>query len=304
MRHTGNADATPREPGPVGPGSFGVGGVTAVPYGSVVYFWSDEIAPTTTRSGVRFAITSRHGGVSGPPFDALNLGGGVGDDPVAVETNREAVARSFGVPRRHLVLMNQCHGNDVVVVDGPWQGEVPPADAVVTTRADLALAVVVADCVPLLLADPGAGVVGAVHAGRPGMTSGIIAHAVEAMRGLGASRIHAVVGPSVCGRCYEVPEAMRDAAAADSPVSATLSWTGTPAVDVAAGVVDQLTRLGVTTTWVPGCTREHADLYSYRQHPTTGRFAGVVRLVDPAPADASDPAPGQLVGPSEDGARG
>ena len=94
----------------------------------------------------------------------------------------------------------------------------------------------------------------------------------------GADRIRAAVGPSVCGRCYEVPSQMRDAAAARSPVSATVSWTGTPAIDIAAGVVDHLASEGVQVTWVPGCTRESDRLYSYRRHQRTGRFAGVIRM--------------------------
>ena len=86
----------------------------------------------------------------------------------------------------------------------------------------------------------------------------------------------AVVGPSVCGRCYEVPAAMRDTAAGVEPVSATVSWTGTPAIDVAAGVVAQLRAGGAEVRWVPGCSRERDDLYSYRRDGRTGRFAGVV----------------------------
>ena len=86
----------------------------------------------------------------------------------------------------------------------------------------------------------------------------------------------AVVGPSVCGRCYEVPEEMRGAAAREQPVSAAVSWTGTPAVDVGAGVVAQLHDAGVTVRWLPGCSRERPDLYSYRRDGLTGRFAGIV----------------------------
>jgi polyphenol oxidase len=96
------------------------------------------------------------------------------------------------------------------------------------------------------------------------------------MHDLGAGEVDAVVGPSVCGRCYEVPEAMRDDAARVQRVSATVSWTGTPAVDVAAGVVAQLREAGVRVRWVPGCTREREDLFSYRRDGRTGRFAGVV----------------------------
>jgi YfiH family protein len=228
---------------------------------------------------VRWAFTDREGGVSAGEFGSLNLGGHVGDDPGCVETNRTRVAEAMGVPREQLLFLQQCHGNDVVVVDRPWgPAGSPRADGVVTAAPGLALATLVADCTPVLLADPGAGVVGAVHAGRPGMTSRIVDVAVERMRQLGARDIEAVVGPSVCGRCYEVPEEMRAASAAVSPEARAVSWTGTPAVDVAAGVVAQLHANDVAVQWVPGCAREDERLYSYRRDGRTGRFAGVVVL--------------------------
>nr|WP_246061664.1 polyphenol oxidase family protein [Lapillicoccus jejuensis] len=231
--------------------------------------------------GYRWGFTTRRGGVSAPPYDALNLGGAVGDDPAAVAANRSAVAATYDVPPPRLIFMAQCHGTRVVRVDGPWEGDPPACDAVVTTRGDVALAALVADCTPVLLVDPVAGVAAAVHAGRPGMTDGVVGETVGALRDLGARDLRAVVGPAVCGRCYEVPQEMVAAAARRSPVSATVSWTGTPAVDVAAGVVDQLVRAGVAVDWVPGCAREDPDLYSYRGDGLTGRSAGVVRLLAP-----------------------
>lgn len=232
------------------------------------------------RSGpVQWGFTDREGGVSAGDFGSLNLGGHVGDDPAAVEVNRSRVAESVGVPRDRLLFLQQCHGNDVLVVDGPWgESGPPPADGAVTRSAGLALATLVADCTPVLLADPAAGVVGAVHAGRPGMTSRIVDVAVDRMRELGALQITAVVGPSVCGRCYEVPEQMRAAAAAVAPESSAVSWVGTPAVDVASGVVAQLHAKNVAVQWVPGCARESPSLYSYRRDGRTGRFAGIVVL--------------------------
>ncbi|MDO5710352.1 MAG: peptidoglycan editing factor PgeF [Micrococcales bacterium] len=212
-------------------------------------------------------------------FGAFNLGGHVGDDPVLVEANRRALATELDVPRDRLLFMAQCHGVEVARVEEPWRGDPPAVDGIVTTNPDLALAVLVADCVPVLLADANVGVVAAVHAGRPGMLGGIVPAALEVMRGSGARHIRAAVGPSVCGRCYEVPEQLRDAAAKVSPASVAVSWTGTPAIDVAAGVVEQLVARGVAVTWVPGCTRESPHLYSYRRQARTGRFAGVVRGV-------------------------
>ncbi len=227
-------------------------------------------------SGAVRVLTDRSGGVSTGPWEGLNLGLHVDDDPAAVEENRRRLRAEVGRP---IVYMEQCHGAEVAVVD-----EVPPVaprcDALVTTARGLALAVLVADCVPVLLASP-QGVVAAVHAGRPGMVAGVVPAAVAAMRDLGARDVDAVVGPSVCGRCYEVPAAMRAAAAAVRPVSATVSWTGTPAIDVAAGVVDQLRDHGVVVHWLPGCTRETPQLYSYRRDGTTGRFAGVVARTAP-----------------------
>jgi YfiH family protein len=213
-------------------------------------------------------------------FASLNLGGHVGDDPIAVESNRTLVADAFGVGRERLLFMNQRHGSNIVVVDRPWQGEPPGADALVTTSTDLALAVLVADCTPVLLVDRIAGVAAAVHAGRPGMMSGIVSRVVDAMTDLGASSISAVVGPSVCGRCYEVPAAMRAQAARISPVASAISWRGTPAIDVAAGVVEQLRARSVAVQWIAGCSRESEELFSYRRRHRTGRCAGVVRLLD------------------------
>ncbi|MCL6667258.1 peptidoglycan editing factor PgeF [Streptomyces panaciradicis] len=235
-----------------------------------------------TVSGAHFAFTDRWGGVSAVPYEELNLGGAVGDDPDAVRTNRQRAAGSLGLDPANVVWMNQVHGADVAVVDGPWgDNPVPEVDAIVTTRRGLALAVLTADCTPVLLADPVAGVVAAAHAGRPGMVAGVVPAALRAMTELGAdpARIVARTGPAVCGRCYEVPEQMRAEVAAVEPAAyAETSW-GTPAVDVTAGVHAQLDRLGVRDRWQsPACTRESADHFSYRRDRTTGRLAGYVWL--------------------------
>ncbi|KAB2972287.1 MULTISPECIES: peptidoglycan editing factor PgeF [unclassified Streptomyces] len=240
------------------------------------------IGQRDTVSGAHFAFTDRWGGVSAAPYEELNLGGAVGDDPEAVRANREIAAKSLGLGPADVVWMNQVHGTDVAVVDGPWgDAPVPEVDAVVTARRGLALAVLTADCVPVLLADPVAGIAAAAHAGRPGMVAGVVPAAVRAMTSLGAdpARIVARTGPTVCGRCYEVPGEMRAEVAAVEPAAhAETSW-GTPAVDVAAGVHAQLTRLGVRDReQSPVCTRESADHFSYRRDRTTGRLAGYVWL--------------------------
>ncbi|MEU1267450.1 peptidoglycan editing factor PgeF [Streptomyces sp. NPDC005799] len=242
----------------------------------------EQRSETSTMGGAHFAFTSRWGGVSAVPYEELNLGGAVGDDPDAVRTNRELAAKSLGVDPARVVWMNQVHGNEVAVVDGPWaERPVPEVDAVVTARRGLALAVLTADCTPVLLADPVAGIVAAAHAGRPGMVAGVVPAALRAMTELGAdpARIVARTGPAVCGRCYEVPEAMRaDVAAVEPAAYAETSW-GTPAVDVTAGVHAQLERLGVRDLErSPVCTRESGDHFSYRRDRTTGRLAGYVWL--------------------------
>ncbi|MCL7423729.1 peptidoglycan editing factor PgeF [Streptomyces sp. YS415] len=240
------------------------------------------IGQRDTVSGAHFAFTDRWGGVSAVPYEELNLGGAVGDDPGAVRTNRELAAKSLGLDADRVVWMNQVHGNDVVVVDRPWEDRpVPEVDAIVTAERGLALAVLTADCTPVLLADPVAKVVAAAHAGRPGMVAGVVPAAVRAMRDLGAepSRIVARTGPAVCGRCYEVPREMRAEVGAVEPAAyAETSW-GTPAVDVTAGVHAQLERLGVRDReQSPVCTRESGDHFSYRRDRTTGRLAGYVWL--------------------------
>ncbi|MFF5312448.1 peptidoglycan editing factor PgeF [Streptomyces massasporeus] len=241
------------------------------------------IGQRESASGAHFGFTDRWGGVSAAPYEELNLGGAVGDDPDAVRTNRDLAAKSLGVEPDRVVWMNQVHGADVAVVDGPWGSStvIPSVDAIVTTRRGLALAVLTADCVPVLLADPVAGVAAAAHAGRPGMIAGVVPAALRAMTELGAepSRIVARTGPTVCGRCYEVPEAMRAEVSAVEPAAyAETSW-GTPAVDVSAGVHAQLERLGVRDReQSPVCTLESHDHFSYRRDRTTGRLAGYVWL--------------------------
>ncbi|MEU5362842.1 peptidoglycan editing factor PgeF [Streptomyces sp. NPDC005925] len=240
------------------------------------------IGQRDTANGAHFAFTDRWGGVSAVPYEELNLGGAVGDDPDAVRTNRELVATSLGMDPAHVVWMNQVHGNDVAVIEEPWGAEpVPEVDGVVTARRGLALAVLTADCVPVLLADPVAGVVAAAHAGRPGLVAGVVPAAVRAMTELGAepARIVARTGPAVCGRCYEVPKDMRAEVAAREPAAHSETTWGTPAVDVSAGVHAQLDRLGVhDRERSPVCTLESGDHFSYRRDRTTGRLAGYVWL--------------------------
>src|SRR3954453_13675469 len=187
---------------------------------------SSPAAPPSIRP--RRVVTDRRGGRARSPYDSFNLGDHVGDDPADVAANRSRVARELQVPEDRLVWMSQVHGTGVAVVGGPQEGPVPATDALVTATPGLVLCVLVADCVPVLLADHETGVVAAVHAGREGVRQGIVPAALSAMASLGARARHvtALLGPAVCGSCYEVPEEMQADVAAVAPASVTRTRAG------------------------------------------------------------------------------
>lgn len=244
-----------------------------------------------------YLFTGRAGGVSAGPYASLNLGGQVGDDPTAVAANRSVLAEMTGASA---CFMRQVHGAEVVTLSektrADWfrDGDLGSAaqrvagrvggasgqDGLVTDVPGLALTVLVADCVPVVFTAPGA--VGVAHAGRAGLAAGVVPATVAALADLGAApqRLHVEVGPSVCGRCYEVPAAMRDEVDAVVPGTATVTRAGTPALDLRAGVAAQLRGLGVTDITVSDrCTMEDPALFSHRRDAgRTGRFAGVAWL--------------------------
>lgn len=239
--------------------------------------WSPDTGHVNVR--IRRVTTTRAGGVSGPPFDTFNLGDHVGDDPAAVAANRNRLASAIGLKPERVVWMNQVHGDRVEVVDGPRAGAVDNTDALVTPTARLALAVVSADCVPVLLGDARAGVAAAVHAGRVGAQLGVVARTVEAMVALGAhpEDISALLGPAVSGRNYEVPAAMADEVEAALPGSRTATAAGTPGLDLRVGIACQLKDLGVTAIDIdPRCTVDDPTLFSHRREAPTGRLASLV----------------------------
>ncbi|WP_435735675.1 polyphenol oxidase family protein [Cellulosimicrobium sp. PMB13] len=243
--------------------------------------------------GVRAGFTTRAGGVSPSPWDSLNLGLGVHDDAARVRANRRRASTWLGRPA---LFSTQVHGTGVVVLDrdlaGPDGVDVPAdsvgdADALVATgAADVGLGVLVADCVPVLLADAAAGVVATAHAGRRGLAEGVVPAVLGAMAAAGADlrRVRAAVGPAVCGSCYEVPATMRDEVAVARPATwSTTSW-GTAALDLPAGVGADLEAAGVASVERTGvCTVEDDRWFSHRRATragaTTGRFAGLVALV-------------------------
>lgn len=206
-----------------------------------------------------------------------------------VLARRRALAAWLGAP---VAYAWQVHGRGVHVVTGPGEvpddGPVAQADALVAVGGRVGLAVLVADCVPVLLADPLAAVVGVAHAGRAGVAVDVVGATVAAMVAEGADRgrLRAVIGPAVCGRCYEVPADLRDQVAADVPVAAaTTSW-GTAALDLPRAVAHQLHAAGVAAVADVGrCTLEDPAWFSHRGSGAdaaraVGRFAGVVRALN------------------------
>jgi YfiH family protein len=219
--------------------------------------------------------------VSKAPFDSFNLGDHVGDEPAAVAANRKRLASAVGLPPGRLVWMNQVHSDRVVTVVDPQAQSIPDTDGLVTATPKLALAVVTADCVPILLADARAGVVGAVHAGRVGAAAGIALRAVDAMVSAGAKveDISVLLGPAVSGANYEVPEEMAADVELKLPGSRTRTSRGTPGLDLRAGLARQLGEAGIKAIDVdPRCTVADRALFSHRRQAPTGRLASLVWL--------------------------
>ena len=242
----------------------------------------------TTR-GLRARPVSAPGGgaqdrdaesVEGTSYDGWNLALHVGDDPQRVHCHRRRLEELLGLEQgSHLAWMNQIHS---AVVATAQAGEVPTADALVldsrTGGAPAGCCVLVADCVPVLLASRDGALTAAVHAGRRGMLDGVVPATVDSLRrgGVDPADLWAAVGPSICGSCYEVPEEMLALSAQREPACASRTSWGTPGLDVAAGVLAQLERAGVghisAGQW---CTYEDPRFFSYRRDGVTGRLAGI-----------------------------
>lgn len=164
--------------------------------------------------GIKHAFFTRDGGVSEGSYDSLNCGPGSHDDPDLVKENRAIALRELGAPANQLCTTSQVHGDAVVFVTRPWRpGQAPSADGMVSDREGLVLGILTADCAPILLSDPSAGVIGAAHGGWRGLAAGIVAEVIRAMVELGASAqtIRAAIGPCIAQESYEVGTEMRAA---------------------------------------------------------------------------------------------
>jgi len=230
---------------------------------------------------VRRVVTSRRGGRSQAPYDTFNLGTHVGDVAETVADNRRRLADELDMDGGSLAWMNQVHGDRVTMIGSVPPVEPPTCDGLVTATPGVVLVVLVADCVPVLLADQEAGVVGVAHAGRQGLRRKVVARTVDAMLALGAdpATIDVLLGPAICGGCYEVSAELRDQVEAQAPGGAGRSRTGAPSLDLRDALAVQLGGLGIQRVVSdPRCTMEDPMLYSYRRDGVTGRQAGVIWL--------------------------
>jgi len=225
-------------------------------------------------AGVDAVVTSREGGVSEAPYDSLNLGDHVGDDGARVVENRRRVAAAMGVDVDHLVIARQVHGRRVIDVDD-WRGEALEGDALITSREDLALAVLVADCVPILLVEP-QGRIAVAHAGWRGLASGVVGAVVE--RFTQPRALRAVIGPHISPARYQVgPEVAEHFAAVEGACRPDVGdrWR----LDLGAVARAQLLETGVLEENVAAVALSSDDpvFYSDRRQRPCGRFALVAR---------------------------
>ena len=246
--------------------------------------------------GVTVGVTTRHGGSSVGPYESLNLGLHVGDDAETVIRNRTAAADAFGVALDSWVVARQVHGVASAVVGPAHRGRgtrseddaIPSTDILVTRSPDVTLAILVADCVPLALVDPEAGVLAAIHAGWRGTAAGAVGRALGVMRECGADpvRVRAFLGPAVEPDRYQVTDEVRralteavrpaDLEGAVARPDGSDHWL----VDLIAANRQQLVAHGVPDEHIvdSGTTTAHADFFSDRAQRPCGRFALLARL--------------------------
>lgn len=219
---------------------------------------------------MNFRFTESTGGKSTGAFLSRNLALHVGDEAEIVRANRRELSDEIGLP---VQFMDQVHGDHVEVVSALTETS-PTADALVTLNSQLALAVMVADCIPLLLANQRS--IAAIHVGRKGLLNGVSQKAIARMRELDSSPISAVIGPSICGKCYEVSPNIFAEVTNVFPRAAAETLQGTPSLDLAAALTYELERSDIEVRNVARCTVEDSSLYSYRRDGVTGRQVGVI----------------------------
>lgn len=231
-----------------------------------------EIITADVLAPIRHGFFTRRGGASSGVYSGLNCGGGSDDQNDAVEINRNRVADALGLSSRDLVTVHQVHSPDVVEVSGPLEGARPRADALVTATPGVALAILTADCGPVLFADHEAGVIGAAHAGWRGAFEGVVENTVLAMEQLGAvrCRISAALGPSISQANYEVgPEFIERFLERDPSFDRYFTPSDTyghAMFDLRQMTLDRMRSAGLNATMLPQCTyADEQAWYSYRR---------------------------------------
>ncbi len=220
---------------------------------------------------MKYSFTNRTGGVSTGAFASLNFGLHVGDDSNAVNSNRQVLQERLGPVQ----FMSQEHGNRIALIESVIEID-PVADSLVTGIPGINLAVQVADCIPLLLASKEA--VAAVHVGRKGLVNGVALRTLELMRDMGATSISAIIGPAICGKCYEVSEDIFNEVVELHSLAAARRGGGSFALDLPRALTAILEGEGVSVSQEGNCTIEDSQLFSYRRDGVTGRQVGVISL--------------------------
>jgi YfiH family protein len=237
------------------------------------------------RPELRCGLSLRAGGVSRGLFASLNLGGSTADRPEALAENRARFYRAAGLEPATAVRMHQVHGTRVVTATEP--GDVGEADGLITAAFDLCLLATVADCLPVYLADPEAGVVGVLHAGWRGVAAGILQEGVAAAVRNGArpESLRAMIGPGIGPCCFEVGP---DVAARFPPESLRPGRRERPHVDLPHAARAELLRAGIPAAAIAGgerCTRCGSERYfSARSGEPTGRMVAFIVRSDGGPA--------------------
>jgi YfiH family protein len=253
-----------------------------------------ELLAWDALTGADAYVTTRAGGVSAGPYESLNLGLAVRDDPAAVVENRRRVAAAIGADLGDFVFSRQVHGRGVRVVDAKDRGtgalaydeSVPEADVLVTADPSVVLAILTADCLPVVLHDPVAGVLGAVHAGWRGTVARACAAGVEEMASLGASpgSIIACLGPAIGANRYQVgddvAQAARSALGARADAVVKPDGTGRWLFDLATANRLVLREAGLADGNIHTTPRVTGDgtFFSDRSARPCGRLALVARL--------------------------
>lgn len=248
-----------------------------------------EILTSDVLTPFMHGFFTRRGGASSGVFQGLNCGPGSSDQSEIVAINRARVAQAMQVAPDHLITVHQVHSATVAHVTGPMQDK-PRADAIVTATPGLALAILTADCQPVLFADPDAGVIGAAHAGWRGALDGVLEATLDAMEDLGADRaaITAVIGPTISQRAYEVgPDFLADFLAHD-PETARFFAQGARdrmMFDLPGYGLHRLRMAGIGhAEWTRHCTySDPARFFSYRRathagEADYGRLISSIRL--------------------------